>query len=334
MSNHEVIQEYSNSIKHLKKECIDAGMTEEEFRRMYLSSLETLDDEERPNNVPRRFITKFRVFLVMLLIILYIVYDYKSIYSSIVCNLQEFIYPGLKLLRKITIPFISLFPSLTEYYHETCLIQNPYFSVVDMDCWPCSTVTNIREVNDPKPVTQQQTAPFIYETTQQIINLEALKQMYLKNRETFDKESPKILTNNKYYSSPSYLFIDRPLEDQSFYIWKFNNMNIAKVLRQVIPRPEVVPKFGQSTERFIIVDTSQRSFSIPDTECSFSFLLALSGSREIHLLPAEECKHQCKTLKVKLKETYLLWYNWWYWRPAVQSSMGNNTFIAHVGSYC
>lgn len=85
-------------------------------------------------------------------------------------------------------------------------------------------------------------------------------------------------------------------------------MNVAKVLRQVIPRPKVVPKFGQSTERFIIVDTSQRSFNIPDTECSFSFLLALSGSREIHLLPAEECKHQCKPLKVELKETYLCEY--------------------------
>lgn len=82
-------------------------------------------------------------------------------------------------------------------------------------------------------------------------------------------------------------------------------MNVAKVLRQVIPRPKVVPKFGQSTERFIIVDTSQQSFHIPDTECSFSFLLALSGSREIHLAPAEECKHQCKSLKVELKETYL-----------------------------
>lgn len=54
---------------------------------------------------------------------------------------------------------------LSEYYHETCLIQNPYFAVVDMDCWPCSTVNNIREVNDPIPVNQQQTAPFIYEVT-------------------------------------------------------------------------------------------------------------------------------------------------------------------------
>lgn len=113
MSNHEVIREYSNSIKNLKKQCIDAGMTEDEFRRMYLNSLETLDDADRPANVQRRAVTKYRVLLVGLLITLYIVYDYKSIYSSVVCNLQEYIYPGLKLLRKISIPFISLFPSLT-----------------------------------------------------------------------------------------------------------------------------------------------------------------------------------------------------------------------------
>lgn len=82
-------------------------------------------------------------------------------------------------------------------------------------------------------------------------------------------------------------------------------MNVARLLRQVIPRPNVVPKFGQSTERFIIVDSSQQSFQIPDTECSFSFLLALSGSRTVHLVPAEECKHQCKALKIELKESYL-----------------------------
>lgn len=159
--------------------------------------------------------------------------------------------------------------------------------------------------------------------------MEALKKMYLRNRDTFDKESPKILTNNKFNISPKDLFIDKT-EDKSFYIWyviknliwfnicydirnvyiichfrKFNNMNLAKVLRQVIPRPKVVPKFGQSTERFLIIDTSHQKFNIPDTECSFSFLLALSGSREIHLVPAEECKHQCKSLKVELKETYL-----------------------------
>lgn len=49
--------------------------------------------------------------------------------------------------------------------------------------------------------------------------MEALKIFYLKNKDTFDKESPKILTNNKYHLSPKDLFIDRPIEDKSFYIW-------------------------------------------------------------------------------------------------------------------
>ncbi|XP_026747369.1 uncharacterized protein LOC113508495 [Trichoplusia ni] len=333
MSNQEVLQEYSDSIKNLKKQCIDAGMSEEEFKLMYFQTLKTLENNGRPENNTRRSIFKYFLILLGVFIVLYTLYYSKAVYSSIVCNLQEYIYPGLKLLRRLSIPFISLFPSLTEYYHETCLIQNPYFAVVDMDCWPCSTVNNIREVNDPIPVNQQQTAPFIYETEQQVINMEALKKMYTKNKNIFDKESPKILTNNKYYISPDDLFNQR-IDDKNFYIWKFNNMNVAKLLRQIIPRPKVVPKFGQSTERFIIVDSSQQTFNIPDTECSFSFLLALSGSREINLVPAEECKHQCKSLKLELKETYLLWYNWWYWRPAVQQSMGNHTFIAHVGSYC
>lgn len=86
---------------------------------------------------------------------------------------------------------------------------------------------------------------------------------------------------------------------------KFNNMHVARILRQFIPRPKVVPKFGQSTERFIIIDSGQNFFKVPDTECNYSFLLSLSGSRIINLMPAEECKHQCKSLKVELKEQYL-----------------------------
>lgn len=114
MSNHEVIQEYANSIKNLRKHCGDAGMSEEEFRKIYFRSLKTLETTGRPEvNTPRRFITKFRILLVGILIGVYIFYNHKTIYSSIVCNLQEYIYPGLKFLRKISIPLISLFPSLT-----------------------------------------------------------------------------------------------------------------------------------------------------------------------------------------------------------------------------
>ncbi|XP_053600081.1 uncharacterized protein LOC128669344 isoform X2 [Plodia interpunctella] len=214
------------------------------------------------------------------------------------------------------------------------MFQNPFFTVVDMDCWPCSSVNTVREVQSPKPVSRQHNAPFTYQTDQKSMEVITLRKFYEKNRNIVDNEQPKILTNNKHYETPDEMFTHLENGEKNLYIWKFNTMNTARALRQVIPRPKVVPKFGQSTERFIIVDSSQDSFKIPDTECSFSFLLILSGSRTINLVPAEECKHQCKTLKVDLKESYLLWYNWWYWRPVVQPSNGNVTMVAHIGSYC
>lgn len=90
-----------------------------------------------------------------------------------------------------------------------------------------------------------------------------------------------------------------------FFFRKFNNFNVARLLRQIIPRPQVVPKFGQSTERFIIMDFKQDKYKIPDTECNNSFLLTLKGSRIVELKPAEECKHECKSFKLELKESYL-----------------------------
>ncbi|XP_023938180.2 uncharacterized protein LOC112045983 [Bicyclus anynana] len=334
MTNKELLQEYSKSITKLKKESVDAGITEEEFKEMYYKSLHDLVKNNHISAANNRqwFKTKL-IWLICLSTIIIVIYNYKSIHACVVCEMQDYIYPGLRLLRKFSIPFISLFPVLTELYQETCLIQNPFFTVVDMDCWPCSTVNNVGEVFNPQPVHKQQSAPFVYKTEQKEIDLNELKKLYMKNKSLFDVESPKVLINNKYYWSPQDTFGPDVLQE-NLYVWKSTNFNTARLIRQIIPRPKVVPKFGQSTERFIIIDSKRDMFHIPETECNYSFLLALSGSRIIYLRPAEECKYQCKTLKVELKQSYLLWYNWWYWRPIAEPSIGNETFIAHIGSYC
>nr|XP_026491537.1 uncharacterized protein LOC113397424 [Vanessa tameamea] len=332
MTNKELLQEYSESIKRLKKESAEIGINDDEFRKMYFDSLNDLDENLQLNR-RQFFFKKYKFLIIFVIIILFGIYNFKSIYSYIICNIQEYIYPGLRLLRKISIPFLSLFPAVTDLYQETCLIQNPFFTVVDMDCWPCSTVNNIGEFFNPQPIHKQQTAPFIYKTDQPQIDVNKLKTLYLKNKDIFNKESSKVLTNNKYYETPEDIF-DSDILKENLYIWKFNNFNVARILRQIIERPKIVPKFGQSTERFIIIDSKHETFHIPDTECNFAFLLVLSGTRIINLQPAEECKHQCKSFKMELKKSYLLWYNWWYWRPSVQLTRGNETFIAHVGSYC
>ncbi|XP_037870733.1 uncharacterized protein LOC105841900 [Bombyx mori] len=332
MVNQEVLRDYSSSIKNLKREAANAGISEEDFKKLYFESLKTLEKSERPSSLTIVRNNKLKIISVLLLV--FALFNFKYVYSSFVCNLQEYIYPGLRLLRKISIPFISLFPALSEYYYETCLVQNPFFTVVDMDCWPCSSITNIQEIFDPKPVTNQHIAPFVYQTSQERISISLLKSLYEKNKDIFANASPKILLNNKFYIQPEDMFDLHAKGEKNIYVWKFNRMNEAKVLRQLIPRPTVVPKFGQSIERYLIIHTNQDSYKLPDTECNFSFVLSLSGARTLYLIPAEECKHQCRHLSIDLKEGYLLWYNWWYWRPKIQPTVDNTTFIGHIGSYC
>lgn len=192
MNKSDYFKEYAGSTQKLKKECIDRGIDEEEFKKLYLETLETIDKNKIRNTRSRVYVKKRKLLLISVLLIL-TVCSFKYIYNNVLCNLQEFIYPGLRLIRKMSIPFISLFPALTgllllqyqdkksysmlyyikriqlflqcklsELYQEPCLIQNPFFTIVDMDCWPCSTVDNIHKVFDPQPVHQQHMAPFVY----------------------------------------------------------------------------------------------------------------------------------------------------------------------------
>lgn len=112
MANQNDLSEYSDSINTLRNQCLDAGMSEDEFRKLYFESLTSLDNHQvgtRPESIR----TKYKVIFILVLILGCCIYNYKTIYSCVICHMQEYIYPGLRLLRKITIPFLSLFPSLT-----------------------------------------------------------------------------------------------------------------------------------------------------------------------------------------------------------------------------
>lgn len=115
MTSKNLLQEYAKSIKQLKKECSDAGISEEEFKEMYYDTLNELDRNNQ-NIVPnRRRFNKGYLYLIILCVIASSIalLNFKSIYSCFICNMQDYIYPGLRFIRKISIPFISLFPSLT-----------------------------------------------------------------------------------------------------------------------------------------------------------------------------------------------------------------------------
>lgn len=77
----------------------------------------------------------------------------------------------------------------------------------------------------------------------------------------------------------------------------------ARVIRAVFPKPYFLPdRAGQSVERFVFIDGAKSEpYILPNTECSYVYIIQGSGERTIILRPSAECTHQCKTLSVTLK---------------------------------
>lgn len=83
MVNEDLLQEYSSSVVRLKKQCMEAGMTEDEFRRLYFESLDSLENHgPRIASTRQKYITKYRIVLLGLFLTLCIGYNIKSIYST------------------------------------------------------------------------------------------------------------------------------------------------------------------------------------------------------------------------------------------------------------
>lgn len=86
---------------------------------------------------------------IFVLLTLFIVFSYKHEVSTVVLrNIQSLIYPGMRVWRKVTVPIIANYPSLTELYDESCLLANPYFQVENLNCDPCADVANVLDLTN------------------------------------------------------------------------------------------------------------------------------------------------------------------------------------------
>lgn len=87
---------------------------------------------------------------------------------------------------------------------------------------------------------------------------------------------------------------------------RINRMLPALVIRSIFPRPIIIPRLGQSTERFILIDNPNSiSYQLPEPECNYVFIIQSTGKRLIEFQPAKECVDQCEPVSVLLRESYL-----------------------------
>ena len=79
-------------------------------------------------------------------------------------------------------------------------MENPYFRVPDMDCWPCSSVYSIPDLTG-RSLTQSMSvgAPYTMEDNNNIVGIKDLAELYETKQSVFDIDAKRISSNNPLY---------------------------------------------------------------------------------------------------------------------------------------
>ncbi|GLV35674.1 uncharacterized protein CBL_01175 [Carabus blaptoides fortunei] len=233
---------------------------------------------------------------------------------------------------------ILLIIFISKLYDETCLIENPYFEVSNMECWPCEDVHSVINLTDSKNYSLYQSGiPYIIKTLHKPLSLEDIQELYKNNSKIFTQDAQRIKSNNPKFLKSADLLHFRPNNSNTHISWRINRMVPARIVRTLFPKPYIVSQWsGQSTERYLMIDDLHAiPYVLPNPECSSVILTQSRGERTIVLRPSKECNGQCRTTSVILKATYSLWYNWWYWRPiSFPAQNATDISISYITSFC
>lgn len=341
----ELIRRYITDIAELKRLAVqnsedDAAkfVTSVQFDnyviQQFFHELQQLHHQERPaarshNHFTRHIVSavvqmknKWFVFLVSLVVGLII----GGYYKSEACNLfmsyiQPIIYPGMSVWRQMTAPIVANIPGLSQLYDETCLLSNPFFHINDMDCRPCADVVNILDVTnvtsaDRKAPATPQAVPYMFQTmSSSEVDLIALQQLYEQHRNVFRTDAYTIRSTNVAIQNLDDLFEDflNSTDDghrkESHNLWRCNRMNPLRLLRTLLVHPVELPRTGLSIERFLAIDSSTGpAYEIPETECSSVFVYQVTGVRTMIMRPTNECQGRCRTISVRLAQSYVCKY--------------------------
>ncbi|CAK9814542.1 hypothetical protein ANTQUA_LOCUS8113 [Anthophora quadrimaculata] len=332
---------YKEKLEKIRQYARESGISEIEVDKSLQNCFHILEKKEKKCGI--FFCVKNVIAIVFIIVTCFIFFDYKFVTVTLLRNLQNSIYPGLKLVRKIAVPIIQHYPSLSELYDEWCILENPYFYVNDMDCWPCNVVHFIPDLTSHR-ISRSFNPGIPYTKTENIseVHMENIQQLLWQHAEIFEKDAMKVFSNNLTYRNILDIMENRtglnPSKNLNNHItWRINRMAAGRYLRKLFPKPIDIPNWWeQSIEKFIFFDEPKSPpYSLPNPECSNVVIRCTSGSRLIKMISSPECITSCKSFTVLLSVGKTLWYNWWYWRPISLPSLNSTSItISYMTSFC
>ncbi|KAH8354652.1 hypothetical protein KR084_000852 [Drosophila pseudotakahashii] len=261
---------------------------------------------------------------------------------------QAMVYPGMRMWRRMTMPLIQRFPQLTELYDESCLMGNPFYQLEDLSCGPCADVESVwlegEECGDGRQLDNQKChqpdgSPIAFRSNQlEAIDLSHFYNIYASNHQIFQRDAYRVHSTNQDVHNLEDLFgqFNSSWTMQAHNLWRCNRMLPARLLRPIFARPTRLPSMGVALERYVAIDTAQApAYTLPETECPNVYVHQAVGTRFIILRPTSECRHRCRTLSLRLTQSFVLSYNWLYWKPiSAPDPISESLSISLIGSYC
>lgn len=287
---------------------------------------------QRVRSQLRRYFVHIAICAVFIVLV-----NYKTETSkSFMRNIQTLIYPVMRAWRKTTLPLLKTFPSLSNFYDETCLLENPFFRVANLDCTPCTGISRVIEHSGPHLSTYldysvphivqvlhlfihtsitnlRENLLFFQTESTDAITIPTLFSFYLENRQHFRQGAYIVRSNDAGIRTLDQLFdhfLNKSNDDcfeNSHSMWHINRMIPARMLRKMFATPMPMPtNAGIGIDRYVIVDSiAGESYELPTTDCANMFVYQASGSRQIHLQPTKECHQHCRQISVRLKQNHI-----------------------------
>ncbi|XP_054161937.1 uncharacterized protein LOC128959927 [Oppia nitens] len=288
-----------------------------------------------------------KVLIILLLIILFLS-SHCPTQRFILRNSQQLIYPVMRQLRLWTLPVMRHNKHLIGWDVEECIVENPFYGSVGLDCWPCDRVFKASDLTDFPLLAKEYVnneKPFIIKDI--IINeitAKTLVDTYLANREPLEfgttrlvsncdtkqmdslKDMMSLLSNSLNVNNKSLdnVFVQKP---DIHVEWKVNRVEAIRVIRKLSVRPNFVPNSSEvALQRFVFISGPKSpKFSMPKTEFANVWLTQGSGYRLIVLKPSPMCANNCTTFSVILKPKDTLYYNWQFYRPVAMPATVTNS---------
>lgn len=126
MSKQELLRKFKEDVTKLRNIAKEANIPDAEVDEIFRNGLAVLRNAQKQMPQKRssgkfNFISFLKLCLIttMVLLVIYVVLNVHQPTSSIVLrNVQGLIHPGFKFLRLLSVPIITIFPSLTSKLHR------------------------------------------------------------------------------------------------------------------------------------------------------------------------------------------------------------------------